>query len=371
MGIKALLAHMKDWIVVPVKGLYSIVAEIMRAMFGPKKKLNQPTLYVKGRELFDNAGNKIILRGVNLPLLDDWDFPKSDRLAEIEKTGANAIRIQWYVTYPRKPEDPVRPLFATAHLDTFLAKCKAARIIPIVTLFDYTCSPDTTLVNSGLVPWWTRAEVVAMLNAHKRYVIINIGNEVGHYRWLGSTAAALTAYRNAYASAITSIRNTGLAMPIMIDAPDCGTSLNAFNSIGQALVDHDPKHNILLSVHAYWAAPGFDGPAEIRKAHSANLPIVFGEIANKQADHEDECFYALDGGQGQPPANGFKYQDLLALLKTHEMGWLAWSWWRDKCPAREMTTNGTFAGLTPYGSDIVNNVSYGLKATAKRSPTLP
>ena len=48
------------------------------------------------------------------------------------------------------------------------------------------------------------------------------------------------------------------------------------------LINHDPKHNILLSVHAYWA--DYDGTSEIQNAVNVNLPIVFGEIANKQAN---------------------------------------------------------------------------------------
>jgi hypothetical protein len=47
----------------------------------------------------------LLLRGINLPLLDDWNFPENDVLAEPTLTGTNAIRIQWYVNYP----NPDRP----------------------------------------------------------------------------------------------------------------------------------------------------------------------------------------------------------------------------------------------------------------------
>jgi mannan endo-1,4-beta-mannosidase len=57
------------------------------------------TFYTEGRYLHDPNGKKIILRGINLPLLDDWDFPQRDKLTELEKTGANAVRIQWYKDY--------------------------------------------------------------------------------------------------------------------------------------------------------------------------------------------------------------------------------------------------------------------------------
>ena len=86
--------------------------------------------------------------------------------------------------------------------------------------------------------------------------------------------------------ALTSIREK-LHMPVMIDAPDCGTSIDAWITIGQELIDHDPDHNLLLSVHAYWAA--YDGMPHIDSAVNGNLPIVFGEVANKQDETVDRC----------------------------------------------------------------------------------
>ena len=329
------------------------------------------TFYIKERFLFDTAGMKIILRGINLPLLDDWSFPPSDKLSELEKTGANAVRIQWYVDYG--PRDTP---YSLGDLDAFLTKCKNARIIPILMLADCTCEANTTLVNEKLVPWWIRPDVKQMLDKHKKYLILNLGNEVGFYRFAGSTPAALTSYTAAYKAAITSLRNAGYAMPLMIDAPDCGTTIGAFTAIGRELINHDPKRNILLSVHAYWA--GYDGTPEIVKAvvSSTLLPIVFGEIANKQREGDDECYYGIDGtGLNHAPPTGFTYKTLLPKLGEYDIGWLAWCWWKDKCPDRQMTMTGNFANLTPYGSDIVTNPVYGLepgtKYPAVRTTTLP
>jgi mannan endo-1,4-beta-mannosidase len=336
------------------------------------------TFYVRGRYLFDNTHNKVLLRGINLPLLDDWDFPASHNLPELEKTGANAVRIQWYIDYPNAPPPaPQRPAYDLTHLDGFLDECRQNRIIPILMLADCTCEPDTQLVNTKLVPWWTRADVVAVLNKHRKYLIINLGNEVGNYRWAGATVAALNAFKDAYKQAIVSIRNAGLQMPIMIDAPDCGTTIGAFTSIGQELIDHDPRRNILLSVHAYWA--GYDGMTELNDLSLTKLPLIFGEIANKQAELVDgnlvQCHYDIDGkNENNPPSTGFKYQSLLASLSQLEIGWLAWSWWKDGCASRQITSSGKYANLTPYGNDIVNNGGYGLRLgyfRAVRTSTLP
>jgi mannan endo-1,4-beta-mannosidase len=328
------------------------------------------TFYTEGRQLYDPNGQQIILRGINLPLLDDWSFPPSDKLADLEQTGANAVRIQWYLNY----SNAARPAYALADLDAFLTRCKANRMIPIVGLWDVTCAADAGLVNTQLIPWWISDEVVAVLNQHQQYLIINLANELGFYRWADDSGAALSDFKTAYKSALTSVREK-VHMPVMIDAPDCGTSIDAWLTIGQELIDHDPDHNLLLSVHAYWAA--YEGMPHIASAVAANLPVVFGEIANKQdetiGDLTQFCYYDLDGlNDNHPPQNNFSYQSLLQTLKTNEIGWLAWSWWPDGCASRNIgqydQNTGQYEGLTaPFGDDIVNNPDYGLKNNAEQS----
>lgn len=269
---------------------------------------------------------------------------------------------------------PERPAYTVADLDTFLRRCRESSIIPIVQLHDHTCAEDPALLNN-LIAWWTDPKVVKVLKSHRRYLIINLANELGHYRWLGESSSALDKFKDAYKKGITSIRNAGLNMPIMIDAPDCGSSISAFTSIGQQLIDHDPKHNVLLSVHAYWAA--YDGTAEIQKAVNAALPIVFGEIANKQDEYDPVnqknlyCHYDLGGVD----PNKFSYKNFLPLIGKHQVGWLAWCWWKDKCAERQMTVDGDFAGMTPYGKDLVHNIIYGLRDgkdyPAKKTASLP
>jgi mannan endo-1,4-beta-mannosidase len=334
--------------------------------------------YVSGRYLYDNNRVRVILRGINLMLLDDWDFPVSDKLGELAKTRANAVRIQWYKNYG----NPARRRYSISDLDVFLDKCRVNRLIPIVELHDWTGDDYTQSVNDELIAWWTSPDVVALLRRHERYLIINLANELGQYRFYlpatpANQAGALDRFKNYYKAAITAIRDQGLRMPIMIDAPDYGQSINVFTSIGQELIDHDPRRSLLLSVHSYWA--GYDGRPEIDAAVEANLPIVFGEIANKQEGYNDPCYYDLDGtGENNTPRNGFQYQNLLAdYLTPNRIGWLAWAWHKDSCEARRMTPDGNYtrsADLTPYGRDIVSNRVYGLRTgsnRARRTGSLP
>jgi mannan endo-1,4-beta-mannosidase len=115
----------------------------------------------------------------------------------------------------------------------------------------------------------------------------------------------------------------------------------------------------------------------IDSAVNSNLPLVFGEVANKQDETIDGvtqlCYYDLDGlQQNHPPQTGFTYQSLLETLKTREIGWLAWSWGPDGCSSRNIGTYNQnthqYEGLNaPFGNDIVNHPDYGLKNSAKRA----
>ena len=320
-----------------------------------------PTLYTDGAILRDRTGVAITLRGANLPLLDDWRFPGADNLDEVFKTGANAVRIQWYVNYP------ARPPYSVADLDTVLARCKTAGVIPILYLADLTGEPDPAKLNTDLIPWWTSQPVVDVLNKHADCLIINLANELGAYHFASDPAAAMTAYVDAYTTAIQSVRAAGLAMPVMIDAPDFGTSLDLFASAGPTLVAADPNTNLLLSAHAYWAAT--DRTSSIATCVTLGLPIVFGEIANKQdqtdADGNLLGYYDIDGNTDNPAPSNFAYQTLLPTLGNNAIGWLAWGWGPDNCAPRQLSSDGTFAALTPYGQDVVTNPTYGLTLATK------
>ncbi|MGL4630170.1 MAG: cellulase family glycosylhydrolase, partial [Leadbetterella sp.] len=330
------------------------------------------TMYIQGRTMYDITGQPFIMRGVNYSLHDDWGFPGADLLTEIEKSKSNTVRLQFY-----KTPNGSRPIITNIHLDSLLTKCKRLRIMPVVELHDLTCAEDVNRVNTELISWWTDPARVAIFNKHKKYLIINLANEVGRYRWAGYTTTSLNNWKDSYKTAITSIRNAGLDIPIMIDAPDCGTDVKAIVDGGQEIIDHDPKKNVIFSVHSYWA--GYNGYTDLTNAINANLPLVFGEIANKQDDYVNNstsyCHYNLDGTTDPPnnPTNGFQYQTLLTTLKNNNIGWLAWAWIRDGCSYRNMTSNsptapyGGFNTLTTYGNDIVNNATYGLFFTAIRA----
>jgi hypothetical protein len=115
---------------------------------------------------------------------------------------------------------------------------------------------------------------------------------------------------------------------------------------------------------------------------------VFGEVANKQDETiggiQHFGYYDLDGTNvsGHPTSTNFQYQQLLIKLTMYDIGWLAWAWWPDSCAPRRITPDGNYTGaidgsptgLTPYGENIVNHGSYGIRRgyfKTQRTPSLP
>lgn len=343
----------------------------------PNNNSPAANMYIQGRDLFDSNHQKFVPIGINYPT-DYWQFSgNNEYIDEFDKTGANTARIVWF-------QNSVPGTSHTdADLNTLITKFSAKKIVSVVTLWNgYINDPNQLNSPNGYAAWWTNPARVSMLNAHKKYLIINIINELGFGRGFAydpnipSDVTAFTNWKDQYKTAITTIRNAGLKVPLMIDAPIGGTSLKVINLAAAELLAHDPEHNIIFSVHAYWAED--DQTSEINTAVNNNVPLIFGELANKQLGADDwntvpatgysECYYGIDGTTIEHSApSGFNYKSLLPILKSNAIGWLGWEWLNDGCPARNFTTNGNFSTLTTFGSDMVNNASYGMKNTAIKS----
>ncbi|XXX76363.1 cellulase family glycosylhydrolase [Sorangium sp. So ce134] len=291
---------------------------------------------VRGRFLHDRCGEKVLLRGVNEMVV--WLSSGSDGLpefAEIAKTGANAVRIVWLTEE------------SAADLDTAITNALAQKLIPIVELHDATGKWELL---PSLVDYWTRSDVVAVIKKHEQNLLVNIGNEVGDQ-------VDNAAWEAGYKQAITRMRDAGITVPLIIDASKWGQNIDQLQAVGPALVAHDP--NILLSVHMWWTdGSGATITKELNESVALNLPLMVGEFAQHAVY---EC--------GQHP---FDYKTLLAKSVELEVGWLAWSWGAVKnsdCQNDgpfDMTTDGTFAGLTGWGREVAVTDPNSIQNTSVR-----
>ncbi len=291
------------------------------------------TFYVDGRFLHDPCGNKVILRGVNK--MNIWtDLTGSKSFAEIAKTGANVVRIVWDTSG------------SAAGLDTVITNAVSHRLLPMVELHDAT--GNWSMLQS-LVDYWVRSDVLAVLKAHESALLVNIGNEVGD----GSVSA--DQFRSGYALALSRLRTAGLNMPLVIDSTQWGYNINMAQENGPYLLEQDPLHNVIFSVHMYWSdIPASTIEAELLESANLNLPLIIGEFAAAGFSCELDIDYAA----------------ILAACQAHEIGWIAWEWGpgNTPCSTMNMTTDNSFASLHDWGLAVAVTDLNSIENTAVPIP---
>ena len=307
----------------------------------------QETIYVKDQIIYSACGEPIVLRGVNEMFIWSEDHTGSMALAEIAKTGANAVRLVWTTDGDVK------------ELDKLISNCLSHDMIPIPELHDAT--GDFAKFQKCL-DYWKRPDVLAVIQKHKRWIIVNIANEVGK----GDTQEA---WRNHYLDAITQLRTAGIDVPLMIDCGDYGSEERYMIENGTALMNHDPIHNLVFSVHTYWIKPdSHQGrkdrlDAVIDAMRKLNLPFVIGEGPQK-AVSPWSVYCDVD----------FPYVYLIDRCQEEGIGWLAWSWGQvnnNDCgspnSAFDMTDDGKFGHwASDYASTICTDGMSSIKKTSVR-----
>jgi mannan endo-1,4-beta-mannosidase len=213
-------------------------------------------------------------------------------------------------------------------------------MIPLIELH------DATGVWSGLarlIDFWTRPDVLSVLRAHEQYLLLNIGNEVGDENVTHAD------YRAGYTEAVRRLRAAGISVPLVIDAADWGHQFEYIANNALALIDADPLHNILFSLHVWWDYHGASAGSDFRKVVEEvvvrQIPFVVGEFS----------------GVGELCDSPSPFSEIVDACNEGEIGWIAWEWGPgnefgdNPCPAMNMTgekdedprNNGLFANLTP------------------------
>ena len=307
------------------------------------------TLHISGNKLIGVCGDTIVLRGINYAPYS-WGYDSSQlQLDEVAKTGANAVRMTWYAFSSA-------PYYTDALLDSAISACVRNKMIAILELHDFTC--DGTIGDiEALVSWYSTPAHLAVFHKYQSSLIINIANEAGTVNGSSDYNQAEQDYQNEYTQIINELRTVNIKVPLMIDAPDCGTSINVFNDLASIILANDPIQNVIFSTHTYWENYSGNDSATtanfINAAAAYNYPLVFGEVANYQDNGGDTCTWLLT------------YRSVLRASVQLNLGWMIWSWDNDICSKRQISNDGNYSNLTTYGSDIVNNAVYGLHNVSK------
>lgn len=307
---------------------------------------SQKTIHVEGTKILSACNEEIIMRGVNeMFIWSPTDKTGETTLPEIAKTGANTVRLVW--TTDGKPAD----------LEKLIENCLAENMIPVAELHDAT--GDFTQFQK-LLDYWKLPAVLEIIQKHKEWLIVNIGNEVGS----GETNDQWEAY---YKDGITQLRDAGIDAPLMIDCGDYGSNEQYFLTKGESLMQHDPMHNLIFSVHTYWVDPNSDQGRKdrlddmISEAATKKLPFIIGE-GPQMAASPWSVYCEVD----------FPYVYLLKRCEEEGIGWLSWSWGivdNNDCGAPnsvfDITTDGLFGNwATDFAEEIMITDANSVKNTS-------
>ena len=270
------------------------------------------------------------------------DRDGNPEFSEIANTGANAVRIVW------------TDEGSASELDGVIANAVANHLIPMIE--HHGATGDLSKV-PAVVDYWTRSDVVSVVKKHEANLLLNIANEAGD-------TVAEGDFENTYITAVSRIRATGVTLPLVIDAPQWGQDIDMLQAVGPALVEADPSHNLLFSVHMWWTdASGSRVRTELQQSVDMDLPLIVGEFAQ-------HAVYLCD----QSP---FAYTVLLEEAQRHEIGWLAWSWGsvgNSDCANQgsfDMTVDGTFGNWeASWGEAVALSDPNSIKNTAHRPASI-
>jgi mannan endo-1,4-beta-mannosidase len=205
---------------------------------------------------------------------------------------------------------------------------------------------------------------VSIIQKHKAYLLVNIGNEVGDDRVNQADFVA------GYTAAVQQMRAAGIHTPLVIDAPDWGKDLTMLNNTAETLLAADPEGNLMFSVHLYWSIScGADAAfirSNLQQAANLSYPLMVGEFSQY-------------GGFpcGNPaasicsPAAKINYKTILAACHELRLGWYAWEWgpgndFNDPlCAVMDMTPDRLFVHLKQgWAHEVAIASPFGIQKTS-------
>jgi hypothetical protein len=289
--------------------------------------------FVANGNLYDKFGNAFVIRGVNNPHI--WFDAANQYLAyqaldQIAALGANTIRIVWMTT--GSPSNLARVIRRVVEL----------RMVPMVELHDVTGGTLNQEL-ARMVDFYVRPDVKDVLLAYESFLLVNIANE-----WSG------TDFRNGYLAAITQLRAAGINHTLVIDSNAFGQNADTIFADGRPLLDADPQHNLLFSLHMYQEyAATTAGRAHITatlaQARTSSLPLIVGEFG--------------------PQLGGTMVDAQLIMSECVRLsiGYIAWSWKGNEANLAYLDMAVDWQGqmLTSWGTAVMRGAN-GIMMTARK-----
>ena len=324
---------------------------------------NTPTgdmhFYTDHGKLLDTAGFPVLLHGVNvMSAWDNGDPTGAIAFPEVRKTGANTVRIVW------QSVDTQNVPTTAATLDSLISNAVHNHLIPMVELHDGTWGVYGAMFAdqvAGCASYWTRPDVLAVLQKHQANVLVNIGNELGDYQ------IDVQTFVDQYSNAVQRMRDSGIHAPLVIDSTDGGKDPDILDGAAPALITADPDRNLVFSLHFYWnkllsdidiGTDSRGGYVFIKQRLDTSLslgyPLIIGEFSQWGA-------WTGNGGSICAGAGEVDYASMLRATGEDGIGWYAWSWgpgnnYSDPlCVAMDMTDDRIHVKMG-WATDVVNAI---------------
>ena len=248
--------------------------------------------YTSGTSVYDANGNKFIMRGVNIA--HAWYTSETETsIKAAASKGANCVRIvcsdgQQYTKT------------TSSELENIISICKANNVVCILEVHDATGSDSTSDLDAAVNYW---IEMKSILEANKKYVIVNIANE-----WYGTWDGS--AWASGYASAVKSLRNAGIHNLLMVDCAGWGQYPDSIKNNGSTVINADSDNNIMFSIHMYEYAGGDASTVKtnIDNALSTGVPLTIGEFGCKHTNGDVDEY------------------TIMSYCQQKGAGYLGWSW---------------------------------------------
>lgn len=288
-------------------------------------------------KLIDAEGQVFVIRGMNNP--HAWFGEKAYMALDgIKSVGCNTVRIVW----DTRGKD--------TDLERIIKRCIELEMIPMVELHDVTGNTSGERL-SEMATWYAEPNRVQMLMKYERFLLLNIANE-----W-GANKTKATYWQSSYSRCIDIMRKAGYRTTLVIDAPGWGQNIEPIIECGQKVIDSDPLHNILFSIHMYGSWNKADKIKEkLTLCRQKELPIIVGEFGYNSNNGKNNLKCKAD------------HTVILDVCNNLEYGYMPWSWtgnnkenqWLDLVEPSDWKT------LTWWGKEVISGKG-GITKTAKKA----
>jgi mannan endo-1,4-beta-mannosidase len=207
--------------------------------------------------------------------------------------------------------------------------------------------------------WASKASFLTRADIAK-HILINIANEWGDW-YMSATATGTVSrvtWRDAYITAVKTIRDAGIRTTLVIDAAGYGQDnrTQTLLSYAKAVQASDIYHNCLFSLHLYceWQVNGNSAISLLPGVKNAGIPVIVGEFGFQHSEGGGIC----DINEAQ----------IISTANSNGIGWIAWSWKGNGSGVQYLDLSNDWGGtsLTGWGNTVINGPG-GTKTAATAS----